>query len=360
MIYWHVERKSLGIHSQLKSPSSSEVASMIQGVLRHCTELAMNRQYVDSHGQSTVAFAFTKLLGFQLLPRLKRICKQRLYRPDTGKPGAYPNLALILTRPIDWELIRQQYDEMVKYATALRLGTAEAEAILCRFTRENTQHPTYKALMELGKAVKTVFLARYLHDRALRAEINDGLNVVEQWNSANDFIFFARRGEVSSNRREDQEVSMLSLHLLQNCMVYVNTLTVQNVLARPEWKSRLTARPSCPAICAVASAGTAGSPRRSDASQACAASIAHLPVRRPHRAAHDRGLAEVERGSSAAGPAAQHHQANLRPAQQGERRQAPLSRRRKLISGGAGQHGHPAAAVRQIGRGHGQWRPHVV
>ncbi len=242
MIYWHVERKSLGIHSQLKSPSSSEVASMIQGVLRHCTELEVDRQYVDSHGQSIVAFAFTKLLGFQLLPRLKRIGKQRLYRPDAGQPGAYPNLASVLTRPIDWELIRQQYDEMVKYATALRLGTAEAEAILRRFTRENTQHPTYKALMELGKAVKTVFLARYLHDRPLRAEINDGLNVIEQWNSANDFIFFARRGEVSSNRREDQEASMLSLHLLQNCMVYVNTLMIQKVLARPEWKGRLTAR----------------------------------------------------------------------------------------------------------------------
>jgi hypothetical protein len=43
---------------------------------------------------------------------------------------------------------------MVKYATALRLGTAEAEAILRRFTRENVQHPTYKALAELGKAVR--------------------------------------------------------------------------------------------------------------------------------------------------------------------------------------------------------------
>ena len=242
MIYWHVERKSLCIHSQLKSPSSSEVASMIEGVMRHCTELEVDRQYVDSHGQSVVAFAFTRLLGFQLLPRLKAIHSQRLYRPDAGQADAYPNLQLVLSKPIDWELIRRQYDEMVKYATALRLGTAEAEAILRRFTRENTQHPTYKALLELGKAVKTVFLARYLHDRALRVEINDGLNVVEQWNSANDFIFFARRGEVSSNRREDQELSMLSLHLLQNCMVYVSTLMIQQVLARPTWKGRLTAR----------------------------------------------------------------------------------------------------------------------
>jgi TnpA family transposase len=55
-------------------------------------------------------------------------------------------------------------------------------------------------------------------------------------------MFFARRGELASNRHEDQELSMLSLHLLQNCMVYVNTLMLQQVLARPHWLNRLTSR----------------------------------------------------------------------------------------------------------------------
>src|SRR5262249_29361154 len=240
MIYWHVERKSLCIHSQLKSPSSSEVASMIEGVVHHCTEMEIDRQYVDSHGQSTVAFAFCRLLGFQLLPRLKAIHSQRLYRPDGGQPDAYPHLQAVLTRPIDWGLIRRQYDQMVKYATSVRLGTAETEAILRRFTRTNVQHPTYKAFAELGKAVKTLFLARYLHSVELRREIHEGLNVIEQWNGANDFVFFARRGELSSDRRDDHEVSMLSLHLLQNCMVYINTLMLQRVLATREWARRMT------------------------------------------------------------------------------------------------------------------------
>ena len=54
-------------------------------------------------------------------------------------------------------------------------------------------------------------------------------------------MFFAKRGELASNRREDQEISMLCLHLLQNCMVYINTLMMQQVLTRPHWKEKLTA-----------------------------------------------------------------------------------------------------------------------
>jgi len=99
-----------------------------------------------------------------------------------------------------------------------------------------------KAFAELGKAIKTLFLCRYLHDETLRREINEGLNVVEQWNGATDFVFFARRGEMASNRHEDHEVSMLALHLIQNCMVYINTLMIQKVLAQPHWQGRFTPR----------------------------------------------------------------------------------------------------------------------
>jgi TnpA family transposase len=239
MIYWHVEKNAVCIYSQLKGCSSSEVAAMIEGLLRHCTEAEIDRNYVDTHGQSAVGFAFTYLLGFSLLPRLKSIGSARLYRPD-AEDGACPHLAPVLTRPIRWELIAQQYDQMVKYATALRLGTAEAEAILRRFTRPGPQHPTYQALVELGRAVKTVFLADYLRLPALRREIHEGLQVVENWNSANGVLCYGKASELTGADREDQEVTVLALHLLQSALVYINTIFLQVVLAGSDWADRLT------------------------------------------------------------------------------------------------------------------------
>jgi TnpA family transposase len=240
LIYWHVERKSMAIHSQLLTCSASEVAAMIEGAIRHGTTMEVEGNYVDSHGQSEVGFGLTRLLGFDLLPRIKRINTVKLYRPAAGEPDVYPRLQPALTRPIRWDVIAQQYDQMIKYTTAIRSGTASTEAILRRFAKANAIHPTYQAMIETGRAQKTIFAARYLRERDLQREVNEGLNVVEAWNRGNSVIFYGKGGDIASNRRDEQELSVLCLRVLQAALVYVNTLMVQDVLADPHWADRLT------------------------------------------------------------------------------------------------------------------------
>ena len=107
MIYWHVERNRLCIYSQLKSCSSSEVAAMIEGVVRHCTERRSTASYVDSHGAiGQRRSRSSQLLGFRLLPRLKIIGTTQLSFPDVEPTRClHEPRAMLTTRPIRWEMI---------------------------------------------------------------------------------------------------------------------------------------------------------------------------------------------------------------------------------------------------------------
>jgi TnpA family transposase len=232
LIYWHVERKSVVVHSQLLNCTASEVAAMIDGAIHHGTEMDVKANYVDTHGQSVIGFGLTRLLGFDLLPRIKRINHLRLYLPGWEDRGSYPNLAPALVgRAIDWELIGQHYDDMMKYAASIQHKTASTAAIMRRFHRAGRLHPVYQAMQETGRAQRTIFACRYLRDRDLQREIGTGLNVGETWNSGNAMVYFGKGGDLPGNRRDEQELAVLCLRVLQASITYLNTLLIQDVLA---------------------------------------------------------------------------------------------------------------------------------
>lgn len=96
----------MAIHSQLISCSASEVAAMIDGTMRQRTSMEVEGNYVDSHGQSEVGFGISRLLGFDLLPRIKtHQCRQALPARHR-RPRRLPAVgAGLVTQPL--QLARQ-------------------------------------------------------------------------------------------------------------------------------------------------------------------------------------------------------------------------------------------------------------
>ena len=239
LIYWHVDTGSVCIYSQLKGCNSSEVASMLEGVLKHATNAKIDKNYVDTHGASEVGFAFSYLFNFALMPRFKNIHKQKLYYAESKDLNEYSHLEDIMVRPINWALIEKHYEYIIQHAAALKLGITDTEAMLKKFTRDNLQHEAYQAIRELGRAIKTIFLCKYLSSLELRREIHSALNVVERWNGVNDFIFYGKTGSLRSNNPLELKLSILCLHLLQLSMVYINTLMLQQVLVESNWLNKM-------------------------------------------------------------------------------------------------------------------------
>lgn len=240
MIYYHVDGNSAVIYSQLKTCLSSEVGAMINGVLKHDSQMNMDKTYVDTHGQSVVGFGISYGLKFDLLPRIKGINKCKLYYPSSKDQDSYPNLSNVMKSHINFNHIKKYYDDYVKHLVAIKIGLVEPDILIKKFSNDNYTHPAYKTFTEIGNANKTIFLCRYLVSEELRIEINSALNIVERLNGIMGFIFYGKLGEISTNRKEEQILAMVCLHLLQVSMVYINTLIIQEVLSDPKWIDKLT------------------------------------------------------------------------------------------------------------------------
>jgi hypothetical protein len=63
----------------------------------------------------------------------------------------YKNLAEILKGSINWQLIADNYDEIVKHMVALKLGIVTPSVLIKRFSNNNYLRQTIKELKQIGK-----------------------------------------------------------------------------------------------------------------------------------------------------------------------------------------------------------------
>ncbi len=83
------------MHTQLKSLSSFEVASMIEGVMRYCTELEVDRQYVDSHGQPVGPSRSTGCSASNCCRGSRRSTRSGFTGPKPASPTPTPTCSLV-------------------------------------------------------------------------------------------------------------------------------------------------------------------------------------------------------------------------------------------------------------------------
>src|SRR4029078_7844981 len=87
-----------------------------------------------------------------------------------------------------------------------------------------------RAIGELGRVAKTLYLLNYLDDEAYRRRILTQLNRGESRHAGAGAIFHGQRGEVRQRYREGQEDQLGALGLVVNAVVLWNTLYMDAAL----------------------------------------------------------------------------------------------------------------------------------
>jgi TnpA family transposase len=146
----------------------------IEGVIRQSSTDDVAMLAVDTHGYTDFAMSHSRLLGFDLCPRLAHLRDRRLYLPvDFLVPA---DLAAITDCDVRLDAIDTIYDGLVRVAASVQSGRCTAVQALARFGSAARGQPLYDGGVRLGRLFRTIFLIDYFTVPTFRSELQHALN----------------------------------------------------------------------------------------------------------------------------------------------------------------------------------------
>ncbi|SEB24321.1 Transposase and inactivated derivatives, TnpA family [Variovorax sp. YR216] len=232
-VYSHVQDRWGIFHAQPIVLNERQAGAAIEGVIRQ-ERIETSQLAVDTHGFTDFAMALSRLLGFDLCPRLRELKQRHLFVPRGTKVPR--EIAAVCQASVDTTLIEAHWDSLVHLAASVMLGHASAVTALARFGSAARGDPIYDAGVQLGKLLRTVFLADYFVNAAFRRELRRVLNRGESVNALKRAIYVGRVTPAQARRTDEMQAVADALSLLANIAMAWNTAQMQAVVDR--WANR--------------------------------------------------------------------------------------------------------------------------
>lgn len=227
--YYHVSDKYIALFSHFIPCGVHEAVYILDGLLANRSDIQPDTVHGDTQAQSFPVFGLAHLLGINLMPRIRNIKDLVFSRPEPGR--TYENIQALFGDSIDWKLIETHLHDMLRVAISIKVGKITASTILRRLGTYSRKNKLYWAFRELGKAVRTLFLLRYIDDVEVRKTIHAATNKSEEFNGFVKWAFFGGEGIIAENVQHEQRKIVRYNQLVANLVILHNVEQMTRVLA---------------------------------------------------------------------------------------------------------------------------------
>ncbi|WP_338142447.1 Tn3 family transposase, partial [Sphingomonas koreensis] len=228
LFYTHVTDRFTPFHTKVIAANAGEAAHVLDGLLDHESELVIREHATDTAGAVDHVFGLRHLLGFRFAPRIRDLNERRLYGLSPLDP--WPTLRALVAGPINVRAIEENWDETLRLAASIRAGTVSASAMLRKLSGYPRQNPVARALREIGRIERTLFMLDWFDDPEQRRRTGSILNKGEARNALARAIFFNRLGELRDRTFENQRHRASGLTLATAAVTLWNTVYLDRAI----------------------------------------------------------------------------------------------------------------------------------
>lgn len=229
--YRHIADTYIALFSRFIPCGVWEAVYIFEGLLDNESETIDPEEiHADTQGQSLPAFGLAAMLGIDLLPRIRNWKDLIFYRPSRSTRYRHIDSLFGEAEVIDWKLIEAHWVDLMRVVISIRQGKISSSALLRRLGNESRKNRIYKAFRELGRAMRTIVLLRYLSEPELRESITAITNRVESFHNFAQWLSFGNSGIIGHNDPEHMEKIVKFNELLANCVIFYNTAALTDIL----------------------------------------------------------------------------------------------------------------------------------
>ena len=232
-LYTHVLDQHGVIYDQPIVLNERQAGAAIEGVVRYNDSnerVRLSLLAVDTHGYTNVGMAVAKGLGFDLCPRLRDLSERKLFLPRSLE--APEGLDQVLVRDVSLKAIRAGWDEYLRMVASVRSGRISANVLMQRFGSAAHGDPSHRAIDQLGRLLRTLFLCDYFSNPEFRREIHTILNRGESVHQLQRAVYYGKVPP-ERGRRRDEMIAISGSHtLLTNLVLAWNTHRMQETAER--------------------------------------------------------------------------------------------------------------------------------
>ena len=226
--YYLVSDTYIALFSRFIACGAYEGHSILDFVAENRSAIQPSTVHADTHGQSAPIFGLAPLLGIELMPRIRNWQDMHLFRPGAGH--AYAHIDAMFSGTIDWTLIAEHLPDMLRVALSIKAGRLLPSAILRHLGTYSRKNRLYFAFRELGRAVRTIFLLRYVGSVDLRRTISAATNKSEHFNRYAQWAQFGGGGLVTAAARDEQRKMIKYNHLVANLLIFHTAIGMTRAL----------------------------------------------------------------------------------------------------------------------------------
>jgi TnpA family transposase len=221
ILYTHISDRYSSYHTKCIATNVCDATFVLDGLLYHESDLVIEEHYTNTAGFTEHVFGLCHLLGFRFAPRIRDIGERRLY--PIGDRRRWPRLDPTFGETIRLREIETQWNDILRLASSIRLGTVSASLIVRKLASYPRQNRLALAMREFGRIERTLFLLNWMQYLVLRGRVQAGLNKGESKNALSRAVFFNRLGELSDRSFERQSSRASGLNLVVAAIILWNT-----------------------------------------------------------------------------------------------------------------------------------------